>query len=65
MRTNNNSNSHGITFVGALQLLLIGLKLAGVIHWHWWQVLLPLAVEAVVIFLLLILFVLTSDQWTV
>ena len=65
MSTNNSSNSHGITFAGALQVLFIGLKLAGVIHWHWWQVLLPLIIEAVVIFLLLIFFVLTSDQWTV
>ena len=32
----------GIGFVGALALLFIGLKLAGVIQWSWWLVLLPL-----------------------
>lgn len=34
--------SNGIGFVGALQLLFIGLKLGGVITWPWWCVLLPM-----------------------
>lgn len=33
--------SNGIGFVGALQLLFIGLKLGGVITWPWWCVFLP------------------------
>lgn len=33
---------NGITFLGALAVLFIGLKLAGVIDWSWWAVLLPL-----------------------
>lgn len=46
-------------------MLFIGLKLAGVIHWHWWQVMLPTIIDAVVFFLLLIFFVLASDRWTI
>ncbi len=41
----NNSNSAptgGISFLGALGLLFIGLKLGHVIHWSWWLVTLPL-----------------------
>jgi hypothetical protein len=32
----------GISFLGALALLFIGLKLGGCIDWSWWYVLLPL-----------------------
>jgi hypothetical protein len=35
------SSSGGISFSGLLQILFIGLKLAGYINWPWWQVLLP------------------------
>lgn len=34
-------NRRGITFLGALAALLIGLRLVGVIDWPWWAVLLP------------------------
>jgi hypothetical protein len=36
------SSSDGISFLGALGLLFIGLKLGGIIHWSWWYVTLPL-----------------------
>lgn len=36
------ANSSGIGFWGLLGLLFIGLKLAGVIGWSWWLVLLLL-----------------------
>lgn len=36
------SSSGGISFLGALALLFIGLKLGGVIDWSWWLVLLPI-----------------------
>lgn len=39
--TNQNTNTGGITFVGALGLLFLGLKLAHVISWSWWLVTLP------------------------
>lgn len=40
--------STGIGFCGALQVLLIGLKLCNVIDWSWWFVLLPTMVDVVV-----------------
>ena len=40
--TNNFSRSGGISFLGALGLLFIGLKLGHVIRWPWWAVTLPL-----------------------
>ena len=37
------SGQHGgITLMGALAVLLIGLRLAGLIDWPWWAALLPL-----------------------
>lgn len=44
----------GIGFLGMLAILFIGLKLAGIITWPWWVVLLPLwgPFAAVAIFLL-------------
>lgn len=45
-QSNTNTNtSEGITFIGGLQLLLIGLKLGSIITWSWWQVLLPFFVD--------------------
>jgi hypothetical protein len=37
-----NGSSGGISFLGALGLLFIGLKLGHVIRWPWWVVTLPL-----------------------
>lgn len=42
MSDSGNSRSGGITFLGALGLLFIGLKLGHVITWPWWAVTLPL-----------------------
>lgn len=39
---NNSAPSGGISLVGALGLLFIGLKLGHVINWSWWLVTLPL-----------------------
>lgn len=36
------NSGHGITFWGALQVLFIGLKLAGCIDWPWWAVMMPM-----------------------
>jgi hypothetical protein len=46
MNNNNLPTSSGIGFMGALQVLLIGLKLGSVIDWSWWKVFLPLEVDA-------------------
>ena len=53
MSADSGSTSNGITFVGALQVLFIALKLTGYVDWPWWQVLLPLIINAVVILVLL------------
>ena len=37
-------NTPGITFLHALTVLFVGLKLTGHIDWSWWLVLAPLAV---------------------
>lgn len=39
--------SSGIGFMGALQILLIGLKLGHVIDWAWWKVLLPMEIDII------------------
>lgn len=54
MSNNNVQASGGVGFFGLLGILFIGLKLAGVINWSWWLVLLPL--YGPLLFLLLILF---------
>lgn len=36
------NSSGGIGFFGLLGILFIGLKLANVIEWSWWLVLLPI-----------------------
>ncbi len=38
----NNTSTGGVSFVGLLQLLFIGLKLGNVITWSWWWVLSPM-----------------------
>lgn len=45
MDNNNLPSSSGIGFLGALQLLFVGLKLGHVITWSWWAVLSPLWLE--------------------
>lgn len=47
------NTSGGLTFIGGLQLLLIGLKLTSTITWPWWQVLLPFTLDAVLTILAL------------
>lgn len=41
MSSNNSSSSDGIGFTGALFLLFLGLRLAGVIDWPWIWVFAP------------------------
>ena len=51
----------GINFVEGMQLMLIGLKLAGFIDWSWYVVLSPLIVEGVLALVLLLLIYLIDD----
>ena len=37
----NNSSGGGISVVGLLGVLFVGLKLGGVIGWSWWYVTMP------------------------
>jgi len=54
-----NNASTGIGFGGALAILFIGLKLAGVIAWSWWWILSPIWIPVclVIIIVLIVLFV--------
>jgi len=45
------TNSSGISFLGALAILFIGLKLGGVINWSYWWVLSPLWIPATLVLL--------------
>ena len=47
------NNSGGISFLGLLGILFIGLKLTGYIAWSWWLVLLPLYLPFAVVLALL------------
>lgn len=50
-----NSNSGGISFMGMLTILFIGLKLTGHIDWSWWWVLSPIWIQVVIVVIALIL----------
>lgn len=56
----NKRGEGGISFIGALVLILIVLKLVGVIHCSWWLVFSPVLIE---IFLLLVVLV-NWDFWS-
>lgn len=56
----NKRGKGGISFIGALVLILIVLKLVGVIHCSWWLVFSPVLIE---IFLLLVVLV-NWDFWS-
>jgi len=49
-------NSRPMTALDGLQLLFIGLKLAGCIDWNWWYVLIPLWISIAGAILLAITF---------
>lgn len=46
------STSGGIGFGGALVLLLVGLKLAGIIDWSWWWVFAPFWIPVLIALLI-------------
>jgi hypothetical protein len=51
--------SGGVSFLGLLTILLIGLKMTGYITWSWWWVTLPLwgGVAGLLLFLLIVLLI--------
>jgi hypothetical protein len=44
--SSSSSSAAGIGFLGALQILFLGLKLTGAIQWSWWVVMSPLLFQA-------------------
>ena len=52
-------SSNGVTFIGLLFLLLLGLKLANIINWSWWWITAPIWASAslVIIVCLVVLLV--------
>ena len=44
VKMNDNRSTGGISFVGLLTILFIGLKLTGYIHWSWFWVLSPMLI---------------------
>ena len=46
---NTRSSGNGISFLGALQIAFIVLKLVGGINWSWWMVLLPAIIPLAII----------------
>lgn len=55
---NNNGNStkeHGITFLGALGIAFIVLKLCGVIDWGWQWVLAPIWIPIAIVVLYIVI----------
>lgn len=61
----NNTESGGITFVGLLQVLFIGLKLAHVIDWPWVWVLSPIWMSMallLLVFAVLLVIALVKDN---
>jgi membrane protein YdbS with pleckstrin-like domain len=55
MSNSSSSGSGGISFVGLLQILFIGLKLTNFIAWPWWQVMLPTIISFFIFIVCLII----------
>lgn len=54
---NNTTVKTGLGFWNALQLALIIMKLAGIIKWSWWAVLIPLWCDVAVVLAIIVYFV--------
>ena len=50
----------GISFLGALFLLFLGLKLTGAIDWSWWWVTSPLWLPVAVVLVILVIMILVG-----
>lgn len=56
MSNNSSSSSSGISFLGMLAILFIGLKLTEHITWSWWWVLAPLWMPLSLMIVILIIY---------
>ena len=54
------SNSNGIGFTALLGVLFIGLKLAEIINWSWWLVLLPVYGPIAVVLIVLVVMLIVA-----
>lgn len=50
------------SFTGALQIVLIVLKLVGVINWSWWIVLIPVWITVLLVVGLIVLAIIASSE---
>lgn len=57
------SSSGGVSFVGLLTILFIGLKLGGVITWTWLWVLSPLWIVALLAAVIFVLVAIGVSVW--
>jgi len=51
------TNKTGVSFLGLLAILFIGLKLTSVIDWSWWLVLLPLYAPICITAIVLLIYI--------
>ena len=59
--SDNETRKSGVSFLGLLTILLIGLKLTGFVNWSWFWVLSPLVFQ-VVIFVIAALIIVFFDN---
>jgi len=54
MKRGEGNGTGGVSFLGVLLAVFIGLKLANVIDWSWWLVLAPLWFEIIILIIVVI-----------
>ena len=57
MSNSNNSSSGGVSTLGLLFVLFVGLKLTNVISWSWWWVTAPLWGPLALVIILILMYV--------
>ena len=60
MNNNNNTSYAGLSFLDVLLVVFIALKIAKVIDWSWWLVLLPLWIQIGLILIIIIVIYIIS-----
>lgn len=58
---NNNTSYTGLSFLDVLLVVFIALKIAKVISWSWWLVLLPLWIQiGLVIIIMIVIYIISK-----
>ena len=61
MNNNNNTSYAGLSFLDVLLVVFIALKIAKVIDWSWWLVLLPLWIQiGLVIIIIIVIYIISK-----